>query len=100
MWTRFHHTTITAGDFNPLYRKQEAEPPKISNRRIKRRLTVPLPQRSCDHCRCNGAANILRKVITDVWNKTEDCHFLAAPEMSGLYKLNPKSISIKGIVAA
>lgn len=49
---------------------------------------------------CNGAANIMRKAIPDVWKNTDDFSFLASPEVYGFHELNPQGIPVKGIVAA
>ena len=49
---------------------------------------------------CNGAANIMRKAISDAWNDTDDFSFLASPEVCGFHELNSKGIPVKGIAAA
>ena len=49
---------------------------------------------------CNGAANIMRKAIPDVWKDTDDFSFLASPEVYGFHELNPQGIPVKGIAAA
>lgn len=39
---------------------------------------------------CNGAANIMRKALPDIWGNRTDFRFLAVPESIGFRKLNPK----------
>ena len=48
---------------------------------------------------CHAAANIMRKAVPDIWDRTTDFSFLTSPKVYGFHELNPKSIPVKGIVA-
>ena len=89
---------ITAMDYIPVY-GVDAENAVFSGRRISRSLYRCF-NGMIINADCNGAANIMRKAITDAWNSITDFSFLASPEVSGFHELNPLSISVKGIAAA
>lgn len=88
---------ITAKDYIPTYGVDD-ENAKFSGVRIKRGL-----YRCADgtilNADCHAAANIMRKTVPDIWDKTTDFSFLANPKVYGFHELNPKSIPVKGIAA-
>ena len=88
---------ITAKDYIPTYGVDD-ENAKFSGVRIKRGL-----YRCADgtilNADCHAAANIMRKTVPNIWDKTTDFSFLANPKVYGFHELNPKSIPVKGIAA-
>ena len=88
---------ITTKDYIPTYRVDD-ENAQFSGIRIKRGL-----YRCADgtilNADCHAAANIMRKAVPDIWDRTTDFSFLASPKVYGFHELNPKSIPVKGIVA-
>ena len=88
---------ITAKDYIPTYGVDD-ENAKFSGVRIKRGL-----YRCADgtilNADCHAVANIMRKTVPDIWDKTTDFSFLANPKVYGFHELNLKSIPVKGIVA-
>ena len=88
---------ITTKDHIPTYRVDD-ENAQFSGIRIKRGL-----YRCADgtilNADCHAAANIMRKAVPDIWNRTTDFSFLASPKVYGFHELNPKSIPVKGIAA-
>jgi putative transposase len=90
---------IIAMDYIPTYGADDAKA-DFSGKRIKRGL-YRCHNGLVINADCNGAANIMRKALPDIWNGTEDFSFLAAPEVYGFHELNPSSIPQKeGIAAA
>jgi putative transposase len=90
---------ITAMNHIPTYGIDDAGA-DFSGKRIKRGL-YRCHNGLIINADCNGAANIMRKALPDIWNGTEDFSFLAAPEVYGFHELNPSSIpKKKGIAAA
>ena len=88
---------ITTKDYIPTYRVDD-ENAQFSGIRIKRGL-----YRCADgtilNADCHAAANIMRKAVPDIWDRTTDFSFLTSPKVYGFHELNPKSIPVKGIVA-
>ena len=88
---------ITTKDYIPTYRVDD-ENAQFSGIRIKRGL-----YRCADgtilNADCHAAANIMRKAVPDIWDRTTDFSFLASPKVYGFHDLNPKSIPVKGIAA-
>ena len=88
---------ITTKDHIPTYRVDD-ENAQFSGIRIKRGL-----YRCADgtilNADCHAAANIMRKAVPDIWDRTTDFSFLTSPKVYGFHELNPKSIPVKGIVA-
>lgn len=78
---------ITSMDYIPTYGVDD-EKADFSGSRIKRGLY---------HCGngiiinadCNGAANIMRKALPDVWKNTKNFNFLATPKVYGFHEMNP-----------
>lgn len=89
---------ITAMDYIPTYGIDD-EKADFSGSRIHRGL-YRCANGLIINADCNGAANIMRKAIPDVWNGSTDFLFLAQPEVFGFHELNPQSIPVKRIVAA
>jgi putative transposase len=79
---------IIAMDYIPTYGVDDASA-CFSGKRLKRGL-----YQCCNglliNADCNGAANIMRKAIPDVWKDRSDFTFLAFPESIGFQRLNPK----------
>lgn len=88
---------ITTKDHIPTYRVDD-ENAQFSGIRIKRGL-----YRCADgtilNANCHAAANIMRKAVPDIWDRTTDFSFLTSPKVYGFHELNLKSIPVKGIVA-
>ena len=88
---------ITTKDHIPTYRVDD-ENAQFSGIRIKRGL-----YRCADgtilNADCHAAANIMRKAVPDIWDRTTDFSFLTSPKVYGFNELNPKSIPVKGIAA-
>ena len=88
---------ITTKDYIPTYRVDD-ENAQFSGIRIKRGL-----YRCADgtilNADCHAAANIMRKAVPDIWDRTTDFSFLASPRVYGFHELNPKGIPVKGIAA-
>ena len=88
---------ITTKDHIPTYRVDD-ENAQFSGIRIKRGL-----YRCADgtilNADCHAAANIMRKAVPDIWDRTTDFSFLTSPKVYGFHELNLKSIPVKGIVA-
>ena len=88
---------ITTKDYIPTYRVDD-ENAQFSGIRIKRGL-----YRCADgtilNADCHAAANIMRKAVPDIWDRTTDFSFLTSPKVYGFHELNLKSIPVKGIVA-
>ena len=88
---------ITTKDYIPTYRVDD-ENAQFSGIRIKRGL-----YRCADgtilNANCHAAANIMRKAVPDIWDRTTDFSFLTSPKVYGFHELNLKSIPVKGIVA-
>ena len=88
---------ITTKDYIPTYRVDD-ENAQFSGIRIKRGL-----YRCADgtilNADCHAAANIMRKAVPDIWDRTTDFSFLTSPKVYGFHELNPKSIPVKGIAA-
>ena len=88
---------ITTKDHIPTYRVDD-ENAQFSGIRIKRGL-----YRCADgtilNADCHAAANIMRKAVPDIWDRTTDFSFLTSPKVYGFHELNPKSIPVKGIAA-
>ena len=88
---------ITSKDYIPTYRVDD-ENAQFSGIRIKRGL-----YRCADgtilNADCHAAANIMRKAVPDIWDRTTDFSFLTSPKVYGFHELNLKSIPVKGIVA-
>ena len=88
---------ITTKDYIPTYGVDDKDA-QFSGLRIKRGL-----YRCADgtilNADCHAAANIMRKAVPDIWNRTTDFSFLASPKVYGFHELNLKSIPVKGIVA-
>lgn len=89
---------ITAMDYIPIYGIDD-EKADFSGSRIHRGL-YRCANGLIINADCNGAANIMRKAIPDIWNGSTDFAFLAQPEVFGFHELNPQSIPVKRIVAA
>ena len=89
---------ITAMDYIPTYGIDD-EKADFSGSRIHRGL-YRCANGLIINADCNGAANIMRKAIPDVWNGSTDFLFLAQPEVFGFHELNSQSIPVKRIVAA
>ena len=88
---------ITTKDYIHTYRVDD-ENAQFSGIRIKRGL-----YRCADgtilNADCHAAANIMRKAVPDIWDRTTDFSFLTSPKVYGFHELNLKSIPVKGIVA-
>ena len=88
---------ITTKDYIPTYRVDD-ENAQFSGIRIKRGL-----YRCADgtilNADCHAAANIMRKAVPDIWDRTTDFSFLTSPKVYGFHELNLKSIPVKGIAA-
>ena len=88
---------ITTKDYIPTYRVDDGNA-QFSGIRIKRGL-----YRCADgtilNADCHAAANIMRKAVPDIWDRTTDFSFLTSPKVYGFHELNLKSIPVKGIVA-
>ena len=88
---------IRTKDYIPTYRVDD-ENAQFSGIRIKRGL-----YRCADgtilNADCHAAANIMRKAVPDIWDRTTDFSFLTSPKVYGFHELNLKSIPVKGIVA-
>ena len=88
---------ITTKDYIPTYGVDDKDA-QFSGLRIKRGL-----YRCADgtilNADCLAAANIMRKAVPDIWDRTTDFSFLASPKVYGFHELNPKSIPVKRIVA-
>lgn len=88
---------ITTKDYIPTYGVDDKDA-QFSGLRIKRGL-----YRCADgtilNADCHAAANIMRKAVPDIWDRTTDFSFLASPKVYGFHELNPKSIPVKGIAA-
>ena len=88
---------ITTKDYIPTYGVDDKDA-QFSGLRIKRGL-----YRCADgtilNADCHAAANIMRKAVPDIWDRTTDLSFLASPKVYGFHELNPKSIPVKGIAA-
>lgn len=88
---------ITTKDYIPTYGVDDKDA-QFSGLRIKRGL-----YRCADgtilNADCHAAANIMRKAVPDIWDRTTDFSFLASPKVYGFHELNPKSIPVKRIVA-
>lgn len=88
---------ITTKDYIPTYGVDDKDA-QFSGLRIKRGL-----YRCADgtilNADCHAAANIMRKAVPDIWDRTTDFSFLARPKVYGFHELNPKSIPVKGIAA-
>lgn len=88
---------ITTKDYIPTYGVDDKDA-QFSGLRIKRGL-----YRCADgtilNADCLAAANIMRKAVPDIWDRTTDFSFLASPKVYGFHELNPKSIPVKGIAA-
>ena len=88
---------ITTKDHIPTYRVDD-ENAQFSGIRIKRGL-----YRCADgtilNADCHAAANIMRKAVPDIWDRTTDFSFLTSPKVYGFHELNLKSIPVYGIVA-
>ena len=88
---------ITTKDYIPTYGVDDKDV-QFSGLRIKRGL-----YRCADgtilNADCHAAANIMRKAVPDIWDRTTDFSFLASPKVYGFHELNPKSIPVKGIAA-
>ena len=89
---------ITAMDHIPVYGMDD-DKASFSGHRMKRGL-YRCYNGLIINADCNGAANIMRKAIPDIWNGCNDFSFLASPEVSGFHELNPLSIPVRRIVAA
>ncbi|MCQ2400474.1 MAG: transposase [Lachnospiraceae bacterium] len=89
---------ITARDSMPVYGK-EPSAPAFSGKRICRGL-YRCANGLVINADCNGAANIMRKAIPDIWKDCRDYSFLSSPEVYGFKELNPKGIPLKRIGAA
>ena len=88
---------ITTKDYIPTYGVDDKDV-QFSGLRIKRGL-----YRCADgtilNADCHAAANIMRKAVPDIWDRTTDFSFLASPRVYGFHELNPKGIPVKGIAA-
>ena len=88
---------ITTKDYIPTYGVDDKDV-QFSGLRIKRGL-----YRCADgtilNADCHAAANIMRKAVPDIWDRTTDFCFLASPRVYGFHELNPKGIPVKGIAA-
>ena len=88
---------IATKDYIPTYGVDDKDA-QFSGLRIKRGL-----YRCADgtilNADCHAAANIMRKAVPDIWDRTTDFSFLASPKVYGFHELNPKSIPVKGIAA-
>lgn len=88
---------VTTKDYIPTYGVDDKDA-QFSGLRIKRGL-----YRCADgtilNADCHAAANIMRKAVPDIWDRTTDFSFLASPKVYGFHELNPKSIPVKGIAA-
>lgn len=88
---------ITTKDYIPTYGVDDKDV-QFSGLRIKRGL-----YRCADgtilNADCHAAANIMRKAVPDIWDRTTDFSFLTSPKVYGFHELNLKSIPVKGIVA-
>ena len=88
---------ITTKDYIPTYGVDDKDV-QFSGLRIKRGL-----YRCADgtilNADCHAAANIMRKAVPDIWDRTTDFSFLTSPKVYGFHELNPKSIPVKGIAA-
>lgn len=89
---------ITSLDYIPTYGVDD-EKANFSGRRLHRGL-YRCANGLIINADCNGAANIMRKVLPNVWDNCADFSFLANPEVFGFHELNPQSIPVKRIVAA
>ena len=76
---------ITAMDPMPVYGREEGIP-MFSGRRVKRGLYACSAGYTIN-ADCNGAANILRKAVSEAWEGTEDFRFLSEPETAGFKDL-------------
>lgn len=85
---------IATKDYIPTYGVDDKDA-QFSGLRIKRGL-----YRCADgtilNADCHAAANIMRKAVPDIWDRTTDFSFLASPKVYGFHELNPKSIPVKG----
>lgn len=88
---------LIANDRIPTYGVDDKDA-SFSGKRIKRGL-YRCSNGMILNADCNAAANIMRKVIPDIWKDTRDYTFLSAPDVYGFHKLNPKGIPVKGIAA-
>lgn len=89
---------ITAMDKIPVYGVNDDEA-AFSGSRIKRGL-YRCANGLIINADCNGAANIMRKAIPEVWNGFKDFAFLSSPDVLGFHELNPQSNPVKRIAAA
>ena len=85
---------ITTKDYIPTYGVDDKDA-QFSGLRIKRGL-----YRCADgtilNADCHAAANIMRKAVPDIWDRTTDFSFLASPKVYGFHELNPKVFPSKG----
>ena len=88
---------ITTKDYIPTYRVDD-ENAQFSGIRIKRGL-YGCADGTILNADCHAAANIMRKAVPDIWDRTTDFSFLTSPKVYGFHELNLKSIPVKGIVA-
>ena len=88
---------LIANDRIPTYGVDDKDA-SFSGKRIKRGL-YRCSNGMILNADCHAAANIMRKVIPDIWKDTRDYTFLSAPDVYGFHKLNPKGIPVKGIAA-
>lgn len=88
---------VTSMDYIPTYGVDD-EKTDFSGTRVKRGL-YRCGNGTIINADCNGAANIMRKALPDVWKSTENFDFLATPKVYGFHEMNPKRISVRGIVA-
>ena len=88
---------LIANDRIPTYGVDDKDA-SFSGKRIKRGL-YRCSNGMILNADCHAAANIMRKVIPDIWKDTRDYTFLSAPDVYRFHKLNPKGIPVKGIAA-
>ena len=88
---------LIANDRIPTYGVDDKDA-SFSGKRIKRGL-YRCSNGMILNADCHAAANIMRKVIPDIWKDTRDYTFLSAPDVYGFHKLNLKGIPVKGIAA-
>ena len=88
---------ITTKDYIPTYGVDDKDA-QFSGLRIKRGL-YRCTDGTILNADCLAAANIMRKAVPDIWDRTTDFSFLASPKVYGFHELNPKSIPVKGIAA-
>lgn len=87
---------ISSMDTIPVYGTKKAETATFSGKRISRGL-YQCADGTVINADCNGAANIMRKAIPDVWGNRKDWSFLSDPEVYGFHELNPSSNPVKRI---